>query len=79
MMVTLIFKRWCDGHFHKYKYLWGVGEGKGRDLSHQERVSHTYTLKLSYNRIFIFYIKKKYSSVLEKKKNKIRTSKEDDN
>ena len=78
-MVTLIFKRWCDGHFHKYKCLWGVGEGKGRDLSHQERVSHIYTLKLSYNRIFILYIKKNTQAFLKKKKNKIRTSKEDDN
>ena len=68
MMVTLIFKRWCDGHFHKYKYLWGVGEGKGRDLSHQERVSHIYTLKLSYNRIFILYIKKNTQAFLKKKR-----------
>ena len=68
MMVTLIFKRWCDGHFHKYKCLWGVGEGKGRDLSHQERVSHIYTLKLSYNRIFILYIKKNTQAFLKKKR-----------
>ena len=67
MMVTLIFKRWCDGHFHKYKCLWGVGEGKCRDLSHQERVSHTYTLKLSYNRISILYIKKNTQAFLKKK------------
>ena len=67
MMVTLIFKRWCDGHFHKYKCLWGVGEGKGRDLSHQERVSHTYILKLSYNKISILYIKKNTQAFLKKK------------
>ena len=34
--------RWS---LHKFKYLWGVG-GKDRSSNLQERVSHTYTLKL---------------------------------
>ena len=34
--------RWS---LYKYKYLWGVG-GKGQDLSSQEGVSYTYTLRL---------------------------------
>ena len=31
---------------NKYKCLWGVGD-KSRDLSLQEGVSHTYTLRLN--------------------------------
>ena len=38
--------RWL---LHEYKYLWDMG-GKGRDSSFQERVSHTYILRLGYNR-----------------------------
>ena len=33
--------------------------GKGRGSSFQERVSHTYTLRLEYSIIFIMYQKKK--------------------
>ena len=37
---------------------WGV-EGNGQGLSLQERTSHTYTLKLGYNRILLKKQKKK--------------------
>ena len=38
---------------YKYKYLWGMG-GKGQDLSLQEGVLHTYTLKLCF--FFFFFV-----------------------
>ena len=42
---------------------WGV-EGNGQGLSLQERTSHTYTLKLGYNRILLKKQKKKKKTLL---------------
>ena len=43
--------RWS---LYKYKCLWSIG-GKGRGSSLQKRASHTYTLRLGYNRNSILY------------------------
>ena len=45
--------RWS---LYKCKCLWDVG-GKGRDSSFQEGVSYTYTLRVSYSKIFILHKK----------------------
>ena len=51
--------RWS---LYKYRCLWGVG-GKGWGSTLQERVWHTYTLRLCYNKIYILLKKKKKKSL----------------
>ena len=43
---------------HKYKCLWSV-KGKSQGSSIQERILHTYTLRLGYNKNSILYQKTK--------------------
>ena len=38
--------------------------GKGQGSSLQDGVSHTYTLRLFYNRISILYLKKKFNIIM---------------
>ena len=56
--------RWS---LHKYKCLWGVGD-KDQSSSFQEGASHTYTLRLGFSVIYIFYIYIYKSSQKKKKK-----------
>ena len=51
---------WCDIHSISINVC-GVWEDKGRGSSLQEKVLHTYTLKLSYSRILSCIKKKKKS------------------
>ena len=53
--ITVTVHPWREGHSISISTC-GVWEGKNRDLSLQERVSHTYTLRLSYNRIYILCV-----------------------